>query len=121
MSFNVKKIYPHLIAIGLFLIISILYLSPSLKGYSLKQDDIDNHKGVAKEIKDHRSQYGEEPLWTNSMFGGMPATQVSVVHGSNLMSYVHTIITLGIPHPIDYLFLYLLGFYILCICDRMII
>ena len=116
MKFNLKTIYPHLIAVGVFLFISVIYLSPVLKGFSLKQDDIDNHKGVAKEIKDHRTEYGEEPLWTNSMFGGMPATQVSVVHDSNLMGYVHTIITLGIPHPIDYLFLYLLGFYILCIC-----
>ena len=116
MKFNLKTVYPHLIAIGLFLIISLIYLSPVLKGFSIKQDDIDNFQGVAKEIKDHRKEYLEEPLWTNSMFGGMPATQVSVLHSSNLMSYVHTIITLGIPHPIDYLFLYLLGFYILCIC-----
>ena len=32
--------------------------------------------------------FNEEPLWTNSMFGGMPATQVSVVHGGNLMNQV---------------------------------
>ena len=51
------------------------------------------------------------------MFGGMPATQVSVIHSSNLMNYVHRIISVGLPHPIDYLFLYLLGFYILCICS----
>ena len=76
---------------------------------SLKQDDINNHKGVAKEIRDHRAEYGEEPLWTNALFGGMPATQVSVVHSANLMNYLHKIITLGLPHPINYLFLYLLG------------
>ena len=70
-----------------FLLYLFFYLSPVLEGLSLKQDDIDNHKGVAKEIKDHRAEYDEEPLWTNSMFGGMPATQVSVVHKSNL-SYV---------------------------------
>ena len=43
------------------------------------------------------------------MFGGMPATQVSVIHSSNLMNYVHRIISV-LPHPIDYLFLYLLVF-----------
>ena len=116
MKFNFKNSLPHFIAVGLFLAISLVYLSPVLSGLSLKQDDIDNHKGVAKEIKDHRTEYDEEPLWTNAMFGGMPATQVSVIYSSNLMNYVHRIITIGLPHPLDYLFLYLLGFYILCIC-----
>lgn len=116
MNFSFKNSYPHFIAVVLFLLISIIYFSPVLKGFSLKQDDIDNHKGVAKEIRDHREEYGEEPLWTNSMFGGMPATQVSVIHSYNLMNYVHKIVTLGLPHPINYLFLYFLGFYILCLC-----
>ncbi|MEJ6754143.1 MAG: YfhO family protein [Flavobacteriales bacterium] len=116
MKYNLKENYPHLVAFLIFLIVSITYLSPVLNGLSLKQDDIDNHKGVAKEIKDHREEYNEEPLWTNSMFGGMPATQVSVKHDSNLLSYAQKVMSLGLPHPISVLFLYLLGFYILCIC-----
>ncbi len=116
MKFNLKNSYPHLLAIVVFLVISFVYLSPVLSGLSLKQDDINNHKGVAKEIRDHRAEYGEEPLWTNALFGGMPATQVSVVHSANLMNYLHKVITLGLPHPINYLFLYLLGFYIMCLC-----
>ena len=91
-------------------------MSPVLNGLSLKQDDTANHKGVAKEIRDHREEYNEEPLWTNSMFGGMPATQVSVRHDSNLLNYPLKLMSLGLPHPISVLFLYLLGFYILCIC-----
>ena len=116
MNYNLKENYPHFVAVLFFLIVSITYLSPVLNGYALKQDDIDNHKGVAKEIRDHREEYNEEPLWTNSMFGGMPATQVSVKHDANLLSYVQKIMSLGLPHPISVLFLYLLGFYILCIC-----
>ena len=113
---KLKEIYPHLSAILFFLIISITYLSPVLNGLSLKQDDINNHKGVSKEIKDHREEYNEEPLWTNSMFGGMPATQISVKHDANLLSYAQKIMTFGLPHPISVLFLYFIGFYILCIC-----
>ena len=116
MNYNLKENYPHFVAVLFFLIVSITYLSPVLNGYALKQDDIDNHKGVAKEIRDHREEYNEEPLWTNSMFGGMPATQVSVKHDANLLSYAQKIMSLGLPHPISVLFLYLLGFYILCIC-----
>ena len=116
MNFNFKSSLPHAVAILVFLSISAFYLSPSFDGYSLKQDDINNHKGVAKEISDHREIFGEEPLWTNSMFGGMPATQVSVVHSGNLMNQVFKVITLWLPHPVNYMFLYFLGFYILCIC-----
>ena len=92
---KLKEIYPHLSAILFFLIITITYLSPVLNGLSLKQDDINNHKGVSKEIKDHREEYNEEPLWTNSMFGGMPATQISVKHDANLLSYAQKIMTFG--------------------------
>ena len=116
MNFNFKSSLPHAVAILVFLSISAFYLSPAFDGYSLKQDDINNHKGVAKEISDHREIFGEEPLWTNSMFGGMPATQVSVVHSGNLMNQVFKVITLWLPHPVNYMFLYFLGFYILCIC-----
>ena len=80
MNYNLKEIYPHLVAVLFFLIISVTYLSPVLNGLALKQDDIDNHKGVAKEIRDHRQEYNEEPLWTNSMFGGMPCCFLSRIY-----------------------------------------
>ena len=116
MNLDYKKIYPHAIAVLIFLVLSLIFLSPVFQGLVLKQEDIGRHKGVAKEIYDHRKEYEEEPLWTNSMFGGMPATQVSVVHDSNLMMYVDKVMTLWLPHPVSYMFLYILGFYILCIC-----
>ena len=75
MKYNLKENYPHLVAVLFFLIVSITYLSPVLNDLSLKQDDINNYVGVSKEIRDHREEYNEEPLWTNSMFGGMPATR----------------------------------------------
>ena len=116
MNYNLKENYPHLAAVLFFLILSTTYLSPVLNDLSLKQDDINNYVGVSKEIRDHREEYNEEPLWTNSMFGGMPATQVSVRHDGNLLIYAQKIMSLGLPHPISVLFLYFLGFYILCIC-----
>ena len=116
MKLDYKKIYPHIAAVLIFLLLSLIFLSPVFEGLVLKQEDIGRHKGVAKEIYDHRKEYDEEPLWTNSMFGGMPATQVSVVHDSNLMMYVDKVMTLWLPHPVSYMFLYFLGFYILCIC-----
>ena len=75
-SHLLKRAFPHLTAILLFLILSLTYFSPVLEGYKLKQGDIRNWWGMAKETTDFREDVGEEPLWTNSMFGGMPTYQI---------------------------------------------
>ncbi|MDG1934533.1 MAG: YfhO family protein, partial [Flavobacteriales bacterium] len=74
---------------------------------------IKNYLGASKEIIDFREATGNEALWTNSMFSGMPAYQISIKFKKNLIKYVDKLITLGLPRPINLLFLYLLGFYIL--------
>ncbi|HPE42874.1 MAG TPA: hypothetical protein PKV88_02240 [Bacteroidales bacterium] len=60
-------------AILSFLVITIAYFNPLLEGKRLEQHDIAMWKGMSKEIVDFREETGEEPLWTNAMFGGMPA------------------------------------------------
>jgi hypothetical protein len=112
-KFRMKSIFPFLAAIALFLVITILYLSPLLEGKKLWQSDIAQHLGASKEIADFRAETGQEPLWTNSMFGGMPAYQVSAVYKGNLLGILDTIITLGLPHPANLIFLYLIGFFFL--------
>ena len=115
---NFKPYLPYITAVLAFIIISIVYFNPAVNGYSVSQHDIQQHKGMSKEIKDHRETYGEEPLWTNSMFGGMPATQISVIYNSNLIGKIHKVIQLGLPQPVNYLFLYFIGFFILLLCFK---
>ena len=117
---NIKKFLPHLVAIGAFLAISLFYFSPLLDGKKqIQQGDIKNFKGTAQEIDDFRKEHnGEEPLWTNSMFGGMPAYQISVRYHANLIKYVDNAFQLWLPHPIGMVFLYFIGFYILLLCLR---
>lgn len=117
-NINWKKIVPHLSAIVIFIVLCIFYFSPVMEGKQLAQGDISHFKGMSKEIMDHRSMYDEEPLWTNSMFGGMPATQISVLYGANFIQYIHKTLMLNLPHPVNYVFLYMLGFYILLMCMR---
>ncbi len=111
-----EKALPHIIALTILLVISIIYFYPALQGYSLDSHDTKMHKGMSKEVQDFRSEYNSEPLWTNSMFGGMPADQISVRYDSNLMSYVYDAYTFWLPRPISYLWTILLGFYILLLC-----
>jgi len=118
MKIDWKKVLPHVVAICVFIGISMAYFYPAMQGNMLKSHDINMHKGMSKEVFDHREEFGEEPLWTNSAFGGMPATQISVVYNSNLIGKLHTVFQLGLPHPINYLFLYMIGFYILLLCMK---
>jgi len=115
MNINFKKLTPHLIAIGVFLLIVFIYFSPLLEGKQLEQHDIKQWEGMSKEIKDFREKAHEEPLWTNSMFGGMPAYQISVLYPSNLLQYINKVMWLGLPGPANIIFLCLLGFYLLLI------
>jgi hypothetical protein len=114
-NFNWKKCIPHLIAVVIFVLISAIYFSPVLEGKRLEQQDVKQHKGMSEEIAQHRINFGEEPLWTNSMFSGMPAYQISVLYKKNLISYFSKIFKLYLPAPIGTVFLYLLGFYFLVV------
>ncbi|MGI8892242.1 MAG: YfhO family protein, partial [Bacteroidia bacterium] len=112
---NFKSWLPHLVAVIIFLLITLIYFSPLLEGKRLAQHDVAQWRGMSKEIIDFRERTGDEPLWTNSMFGGMPAYQISVVYEGNLLRYVDMLFTLGLPVPANYVFLYLIGFYFLLV------
>ena len=114
-NIDYKAVLPYIAGIVIFLGITFFYFNPLFQGKQLKQGDIINHKGMSKEIADFRKAHdGQEPLWTNSMFGGMPAYQISVYYSSNLMQYIDKyIFRLTLPRPADYFFLYMVGFFIL--------
>lgn len=124
-NFSFKTIWPHIIAVAAFFTITMIYLDPlipnlfdSKGGKQLKQSDITNFQGASKEIADYRTATGKEALWTNRMFSGMPAYQISVSYASNLVKYIDKIFTLGLPHPAGMVFLYFIGFYILLLVMR---
>jgi hypothetical protein len=109
---------PHLSAIVIFVALSSIFFAPVFKGYSLRQGDIQNYLGMSKELRDFREMNGDQSLWTNSMFGGMPAYQISTVHDANYMRQVDRLVGLYLPRPVDTLFVAMLGFYILLLCLR---
>jgi len=118
MKENLKPWLPHLSAILVFLLVSIVYFSPVLEGKRLKQGDIKNFQGMAKEIRDHRQVFEEEPLWTNSMFGGMPAYQIAVQYPGAVLKQVDRAFQLWTPRPVAFVVLYMIGFYILMLSLR---
>ena len=117
-NIDFKKLLPYLAAVVIFVVITLAYFTPLLEGKKIVQSDIIHFKGMSKEIADYRAKTGEEPLWTNSMFGGMPAYQISTKYTGNLVGYFDTVLTLGLPHPANMVFLYFLGFFILLLAMR---
>jgi hypothetical protein len=107
-----KNVLPVLAALAIFYLLSLVYFSPMLEGKQLIQHDIKQWQGMAQEVEEHRELTGEEALWTGSMFSGMPAYQISVKWGSNLLLHVNKLFNGFLPRPGNFLFLYLLGMYI---------
>ena len=80
---NNKNILSIVAAIIAFAVITLVYFSPVLQGKRIKQHDIEMHKGMAQELTEYRNATGEETLWTNAPFGGMPSWNISVQPKSN--------------------------------------
>lgn len=112
-DFNFKSILPHLLVVLVFMLLTIVYFNPLLSGKAINQGDVERFKGMSKEIVDYREKYDTEPLWTNGMFSGMPAYQISVIYPNNWVRPLIKLTAMGIPHPASIIFLCMLGFYLL--------
>jgi hypothetical protein len=110
-----KAALPHVAALLALLILAILYCRPALDGKVLSQSDVTQWQGMAKESMDYKKEHGITPLWTTSMFGGMPTYQLSAETPYKFGSFVPTLLTLGMPKPINVLFLAAAAFYFLCV------
>ncbi|MCC6286982.1 MAG: YfhO family protein [Chitinophagaceae bacterium] len=112
-NFNFKALVPHFIAIGIFLIVAVIYCRPALEGKVLFQSDNVHWKGMAQSSFEYKEQKGHFPFWNTHLFSGMPNYQVAM-EAKSFIPDLHTIFTLGLPKPIGFFFLACLSFYILC-------
>ena len=114
-----QKAWPHITIIIVFIIVAAVYCKPALEGKVLQQTDIVHWKGVAQQSFEYKEKYGHFPLWSNSMFSGMPAYQVALQRTSAIsIDYLNALFTLGLPKPVNYFFIACLMFYFLCLALR---
>ncbi|NBC82518.1 MAG: YfhO family protein [Bacteroidetes bacterium] len=116
MKMNPKLLLQHLGIIVFFIVISFIYFYPVLEGKGLRQGDITQAKGMQREIVDQYEKTGKRPLWTNSMFSGMPTYQISTARSAkfNIFQKFNKFIRLNLPsQTVDAFFLYLICFYIM--------
>ncbi len=111
MTFSFKRLLPHFLIIVGFVVVSLAYFSPVLQGKKIFQSDIMHYIGMSKQQKDFKTNTGEETYWTNSAFGGMPTYQLGARYPHNYIKKLDLTLRF-LPRPADYLFLYLIGFYI---------
>jgi hypothetical protein len=109
-----KNIVPHVICIIFLASLSLTYFYPVLSNKAISQSDISQFSGMSKQIVDHRIEFDEEPYWLDNAFLGMPSFQVSAIYPFDILRIIDQFIRF-LPRPADYLFLYLLSFYLLII------
>lgn len=112
---TLKKCLPDILAVVLFALISVAYFFPAdIEGKILYRHDSSASKGLGREMAEHREQTGEVTRWMNSIFSGMPTYQTAPEYAST--KGVNTAVKayhLFLPENVWYVFVYLLGFYIL--------
>src|SRR5215204_4803711 len=113
-----KKILPHLIAIVIFLVVSVFFCKPALEGNVLNQSDIIGWKGMSNEAFQYKEQNGHFPLWNTHLFSGMPNYQVAL-EGKTVLPDVTKVMSLWLPKPMNFFFLACICFYILCLAFRL--
>ncbi len=103
----------HLAITGIFIVLSFVYFGPVLQGKALPQYDVLQAQAMQREIMKVKAETGTAPLWTNAMFGGMPAYQIWAQYPGNITTYVISFFRTVFPNPVDTVLLYLLGAYLL--------
>ena len=110
-----KKIWPDVTAILLFLLLSLIYfITPITQGLVLAGSDNTTGIGLGQEIAHYQEKTGEMTRWTNAIFSGMPTYQIAPNYSSRtVLGALRTIYELGMTGAVMYVFILLLGFYIL--------
>jgi hypothetical protein len=109
-----KNALPHASAVLIFLIITVAYCLPVFQGMVVNQHDMLGTRGMTQQSIEFFEKYGSYPLWTNSMFGGMPTFQILIAAKYNIgILGLHQLFTLFLPSPASLFFLSCICFYIL--------
>ena len=106
---------PDVLAVVLFAVISFAYFFPAdIEGRILFRHDSSAGRGAGEEVSQYHQRTGEQSRWTNALFGGMPTYQIAPSYDSTQpLAKVEKAYHLWLPENVWYVFVYLLGFYIL--------
>jgi len=107
------KFLPHLIAVGVSLLLIIAYFNPMLSGKVLRQVDVQQWQATYHEIDQYQQSTGDRTFWTNAIFSGMPTYLIGPSYYNNFTMTVQNFISKVLPNPIDTVFLLFICFYVM--------
>lgn len=112
---TLKKILPEVLVIVFFALISFAYFFPAdIEGKILFRHDSSAGVGAGQEQSQYKERTGKMTRWTNSLFSGMPTYQMAPSYkSSDTLGVAMKAYHLWLPENVWYVFVYLLGFYIL--------
>lgn len=110
-----KQWLPDVLVVILFAVLSYAYFYPAVsEDRILYRHDASAGRGAGQEQTEYLEKTGERTRWTNSLFGGMPTYQLAPSYDSqDTLIGFSWLYRLGLPEFVWYVFVYLLGFYIL--------
>jgi hypothetical protein len=110
-------VLPHAVALlVMFFAASMLFSPVMFDGKLLNQGDITNNVGMSKEARDVQRRDGEIPQWTDSMFGGMPTTQITGTDMGTAPQYVWLAIRKAMPMEVGTVMVAMISAYVLGLC-----
>ncbi len=107
---KLKKFYPYIVALLLFIVIPMIYFAPQYAGKDIRKFDNVHAKGMTQPVIDHQEEYGEHPYWVANMFGGMPSY---AIHNEKTFDIIKStgkgLFFIG--EPASYYFVLMAGFF----------
>lgn len=121
---KVKSLIAFAASVLFFLVLSWVYFYPNdIRGDVMQQHDIVQGAANGQEASVFYEQTGKVTRWTDALFGGMPTFQISPTYeSSSLLSTVDKVYSLrifGMPPYVSWLFMLMMGFYILMLAFDM--
>jgi len=111
--FSWQRLWPHLVAVIGFMILSVAYVSPVLQGKKLSATDEIQAQGAAREVMNYNKETGEWSWWTNGMFGGMPSYLVAADYPTSISTKIGQGVNKLLPAPANYFLIGMVSAYVL--------
>jgi hypothetical protein len=105
---------PHFIAVFIFGGVAYLYCKPAFEDKVLSQEDVLQWQGMAHNSFQYKEKHGHFPLWSNSMYGGMPGYQIAMdTRSVNIPDLFYGALTFYLTKPASFFFMACICFYFL--------
>jgi len=108
-----KKIWPYLVALLVFVVVSSIYMSPVFENKVIASSDGVQARAALKEVSDYYNQTDDCPFWSGSMFSGMPTYQMGGNHymADVWLSPIRRLMQKGHSNVLAIVLIYCIGFF----------